>query len=68
MIVRHEGTIKRQGLYIIQLKTTCDEQSVNIKMLEERRDALEREMLIKAKQVMDAEGKLRLIQDELDLK
>lgn len=29
-------------------------------MLEERRDALEREMLIKAKQVMDAEGKLRL--------
>jgi hypothetical protein len=68
LIEKHEATMKSQGLLIIQLKTTCDEQSTRIKMLEERRDALEREMLIKAKQVMDAEGKLRITQDELDLK
>lgn len=37
-------------------------------MLEEKRDALEREILIKAKQVMDAEGRVKLIQDEMDLK
>jgi chromosome segregation ATPase len=67
-IGRHEATIKKQGMQVIHLRTTCDEQATSIKMLEERRDALEREMLIKAKQVMDAEGKLRMVQDELDLK
>jgi len=68
LIERHEGTIKDQGLQIIHLKTVCEEQESRIKMLIERREALEREIQLKAKVVSEGEYKLRLMQDELDLK
>lgn len=37
-------------------------------MLEERKGALERDVQLKARSVMDADEKLRRIQDEFDLK
>lgn len=50
-ISKHEGTIKEQSNKIIQLTTTNDEQASRIKMLEERRDALDRELILKGRTV-----------------
>ena len=51
IIERHEALIKDQALQILQLKTDCSEQESRIHMLEERRNALEREIQLKAKHV-----------------
>lgn len=37
-------------------------------MLEERRDALDRELILRARTVQDCEDKVRRMQDEIDLK
>ena len=68
MIQKHEGTIKEQSNKIIQVVTLNEEQQSRIKMLEERRDALDREIILKARIVNDCEEKVRRMQDEMDLK
>ena len=68
IIEKHESTIKVQGLQNLQLKTLSEEQESQIKMLNERRDALEREVMLKAKIVMESEEKIKRIIDEIDMK
>ena len=68
IITKHEGTIKVQSNKIIHLITANEEQQSRIKMLEERRDALDRELVLKARIVNDCEEKVKRMQDEVDLK
>ena len=68
IIEKHESTIKVQGLQNLKLKTLSEEQESQIKMLNERRDALEREVMLKAKIVMESDEKLKRIIDEIDMK
>jgi len=50
------------------LTTNNEEMASRIKMLEERRDALDREIILKARNVQECEEKVKRIQDEIDLK
>jgi hypothetical protein len=45
-----------------------EEQESEIKMLNERKEALEREIQLKVRVVAETEAKHRKIQDEMDLK